>query len=134
MDRLSTSLLQLFTGLGTSAPETVAAPEWRRQFDARGVKGTFVLFEPMLDRYRVLDPLRAGRRQLPAATFDIATALIGLELGAIADEREAFAWDGRAKPLSAWERDHALDSGMREGVAWMFQEVARRIGRTRMRE
>jgi beta-lactamase class D len=134
MDRLSTSLLQLFAGLGTSAPETVAMPRWRRHFDARGVKGTFVLFEPMLDRYRVLDPLRAERRQLPGATFDIATALVGLELGAVADEREVFAWDGRPKPVAAWERDHDLASGMRDGAAWMFQEVARRIGRVGMRE
>ncbi|HSN21658.1 MAG TPA: penicillin-binding transpeptidase domain-containing protein [Usitatibacter sp.] len=134
MDRLSTSLLQLFAGLGASAPETVAMPQWRHHFDARGAKGTFVLFEPMLDRYRTIDPLRAERRSLPAATFDIANALVGLEVGSIADEGEVFRWDGRTKPFEAWERDHALDSAMREGVAWMFQEVARRTGKARMRE
>ena len=134
MDRLSTSLLQLFASLGTSAPETVVAPEWRRHFDDRGVKGAFVLFKPMRERYRVHNALRAERRVLPAATFDIANALVGLEVGSIADENEVFGWDGRTKPLEAWERDHALASGMREGVAWMFQEVARRTGKVRMRE
>jgi beta-lactamase class D len=134
MDRLATSLLSLFSGLGTVTPETVAMPQWRRQFDAKGVEGTFVLFEPLEDRYRVLDAARAGRRFLPAATFEIANALIGLELGSIADEDEVFPWDGRPKPFAAWERDQALASGMRESVAWMFQEVARRTGRARMRE
>ncbi len=134
MDRLSTSLLMLFTGLGTSAAETVAMPQWRRHFDAKGVKGTFVLFEPMQDRYRVLDTARAERRYLPASTFKIPNALIGLEVGSIADENEVFLWDGRPKPVAAWERDHTLDSGMQASVVWMFQEVARRTGKARMRE
>jgi len=134
MDRLATSLLQLFSGLAAPSTETVAVPEWRRHLDAKGVEGTFVLFEPMEDRYRVLDTARAGRRFLPACTFRIANALIGLEVGAIADENEVFHWDGKPKPLAAWERDQTLASGMREGVVWMFQEVARRTGRARMRE
>lgn len=134
MDRLSTSLLALFTGLGASAAETVAMPQWQRHFDAKGVKGTFVLFEPALERYRVLDTARAERRCPPASTFKIANALVGLEVGSIADENEVFHWDGKAKPVAAWERDHTLDSGMRESVVWMFQEVARRTGKARMRE
>lgn len=134
MDRLSTSLLALFTGLGAFAAETVAVPRWQRHFDAKGVKGTFVLFEPLKGRYRVLDSARAERRYLPASTFEIANALVGIELARIADEAEVFAWDGKPKTVASWERDHTLDSGMRESVAWMFQEVARRTGRTSMRE
>ena len=134
MDRLSTSLIALFTGLGASTAEVVATPQWQRPFDAKGVKGTFVLLEPALDRYRVLDTARANRRFLPASTFKIPNALIGLEVGSIADENEVFHWDGRPKPFAAWERDHALASGMRESVVWMFQEVARRTGKARMRE
>lgn len=134
MDRLSTSLLALFAGLGTTEPETLPMPQWQRHFEAKGVKGTFVLFEPMRDRYRVLDPVRAERRRLPGATFDIANALVGLEVGTIADESELFPWDGRAKPSRAWERDHTLGSGMRDGVAWVFQEVARRTGKSLMRD
>ena len=134
MDRLSTSLLALFTGLGASTAETVPAPRWQRHFDAQGVKGTFVLLEPLKDRYRVLDTARAERRYLPAATFDIANALVGLEVGAIADENEVFRWDGKAKPVPPWERDHTLESGLRENVAWMSQEIARRIGKAQMRE
>jgi beta-lactamase class D len=134
MDRLATSLLFLFTSLGATAADTIAMPQWRRHFDAKGVQGTFVLFEPMEERYRVLDPARAQRRFLPASTFKIPSALIGLEVGSIADENEVFHWDGKPKPIPAWERDHTLDSGMRESVVWMFQEIARRTGRSRMRE
>src|SRR5207245_2037292 len=44
----------------------------------------------------------------------------------------ASAADIVARPQ--WQRDHTLASGMREGVVWMFQEVARRTGKSRMRE
>ena len=134
MDRLSTSLLALFTGLAANASETVARPDWQAHFDARGVRGTFVLLEPALDRYSILDEARARQRFLPASTFKIANALIAIEVGAIADEHEVFAWDGKPKLLPAWERDHTLGTGMRESAVWMFQEVARRIGKARMRE
>jgi beta-lactamase class D len=134
MDRLSQSLLQLFTRGSEPAGATIARPEWQAQFSARGVRGTFALYEPTVDRWQVCDEARARERFLPAATFGIALALAGIEEGAIADEHEVFRWDGRPKTRRDWERDHTLGSGIAHGVAWMFQEVARRIGRARMRE
>ncbi len=134
MDRLPNPLLALFANLGAAGVETVARPEWQRHFEARGVKGTFVLFEPGRDRYLVLDEARARRRFLPASTFKIANALIGLEVGSIGDEHEVFRWDGKPKMIPAWERDQTLATGMRHSVVWMFQEIARRTGKSRMRE
>lgn len=134
MDRLSSPLAALFASLAARAPATVARPGWERHFAAHGVSGSCVLFEPFADRHLVLDEGRARRRFLPAETFEIALALVGLETGAITDEREVFAWDGKPKPRGAWERDHTLATGLREGAVWMFQEVARRAGRARMRE
>jgi beta-lactamase class D len=134
MDRLASPLLLLFASLSAGAAQTVAMPQWQAHFDAKGVRGTFVLFEPAQDRYRVLDEARARQRLLPASTIKIANAVIGLELGSIADEAEVFRWDGKPKPVASWERDHTLGSGMRDSVVWMFQEVARRTGKARMRE
>jgi beta-lactamase class D len=134
MDRLSSSLLMLFASLGATAAETVARPDWQQLFDAKGVKGTFVLFEPALDRYSVFNDARARQRFLPASTFKIPNAIIGLDEGSITDENEVFHWDGKAKPVAEWERDHTLDSGMKHSVVWMFQEIARRTGKARMRE
>ena len=134
MDRLPTSLAQLFASLSPGAAETFAAPHWRRHFEARGVEGTFVLFDPARERYHVLDEARARRRFLPGSTFDIPAALVGLEVGSLSDEKEVFRWDGRPKPVASWERDQTLATGMREGAAWMFQQVARRTGKALMRE
>ena len=133
MDRLATSLMLLFAA-GAASAETVVEPSWQRHFGAKGVRGTFVLFEPLQDRYTVVEPARAKQRFLPASTFKIANALIGLEAGSIADEHQVFAWDGKPKLRAEWERDQTLATGMRDSTVWMFQEVARRTGKAAMRE
>ena len=134
MDRLASPLLLLFASLSAGAPDTLARPQWQRHFEAQGVRGTFLLFEPAQDRYLVVNEARARQRFLPASTFKIPHALIGLETGAIADEREVFGWDGKPKLRPAWERDQTLGTAMRESTVWTFQEVARRVGKARMRE
>jgi beta-lactamase class D len=134
MDRLATSLLLLFASGNALGSQVVPRADWQRHFTARGVEGTFVLFEPMRDRLQVWDEARARRGYLPASTFKIPNALIGLETGAIADEHEVFEWDGKPKMFGTWEADHTLGTGMRDSVVWMFQEVARRVGKPRMRE
>lgn len=135
MDRLATPLLLLFASLSASAAEVVDTPQWLRPFAARGIDdATFVLYEPAGDRYRVLDEARARKRFIPASTFKIANALVGLEVGSIADENEVFRWDGKPKPYPEWERDQTLASGMKYSCVWMFQEVARRTGKARMKE
>ena len=134
MERFVSPLLLLFTSLSASAADTAPRPEWQKHFDAKGVRGTFVLFEPAKDRYLVFNEARARSRYRPASTFKIANALIGLEVGSITDENEVFHWDGKPKLRASWERDQTLGSGMRESVVWMFQEVARRTGKQRMQE
>jgi beta-lactamase class D len=134
MDRLASPLLLLFASLGACAAETLNRHDWQRYFDAKGVKGTFVLYQPAKERYSVLDEARAKQRFLPASTFKIPNALIGLEVGSITDENEVFRWDGRPKRMPQWEQDHTLDTGMRDSVVWMFQQIARRTGRAQMKE
>jgi beta-lactamase class D len=134
MDRLSTSLLALFTSWSAAAAQTVERPAWSQAFGAQAVEGSFVLYRPQLDRYDVLDPARARHGYLPASTFKIANALIALDAGTLRDQHEIFRWDGKPKMRRAWERDHTLDSGMRESAVWMFQEIARRTGKARMKE
>ena len=134
MDRFVSPLLVLLASFSASAADTLARPEWQWHFDAKGVRGTFLLFEPAKDRYLVFNEARARQRFIPASTFKIANALIGLEVGSIADENEVFPWDGKPKLRAAWERDQTLASGMRESTVWMFQEIARRTGKQRMKE
>lgn len=134
MKRFAPSLVMMLAAFHAVADETVARPDWKKAFDARQVRGTFVLYEPAEHRYSVLDEKRARHGYLPASTFKIPNALIGLEVGSIRDENEVFHWDGKPKPMKAWEQDHTLATGMSNSVVWMFQEIARRTGKARMKE
>jgi beta-lactamase class D len=134
MDRLASPLLLMFAALSSHAAGTVARHDWKAHFDAAGVRGTFVLYEPALDRFQVHDEARARQDFLPASTFKIPNALIALEEGSIRDENEVFAWDGTPKPRPEWERDQTLGSAMRDSTVWTFQEAARRTGKARMKE
>jgi beta-lactamase class D len=134
MERFVSPLLVLFTSLSAAASDTLSRPDWQKYFDAKGVRGTFVLLEPAKDRYLILNESRARQRFLPASTFKIPNALIGLEIGSITDENEVFRWDGKPKPYATWERDQTLETGMRDSVVWMFQDIARRTGKERMKE
>ena len=70
MDRIPNPLAALFATLGADA-QLVEQPAWHSHFDAKGVPGTFVLWEPLARRYRVADRSRARRRYLPHATFGL---------------------------------------------------------------
>lgn len=92
-----------------------------------------MLYRPDENRHVVCDASRAAQRFLPASTFKIANALIGLETGAVQDEHRITKWDGVTRAVPAWNQDTDLASGMRNSTVWFFQALARRIGASRMR-
>lgn len=134
MDRPVSPLIALFASLSAGAPSTVARPDWESHFASQRVRGTFVLFEPAHDRYQVWDEGRARRGFLPASTFKLPHAVIGLETGAIADAHEVFRWDGKPRLRAVWERDQTFAAALGDSTVWVYQEIARRIGKARMRE
>lgn len=112
------------------AADTVRA-DWARFFDAEGGTGTFVLFDVDAGRTSRLDPDRAARRYLPASTFKVFNALVALETGVVTDPDSVFVWDGETRTVEAWNRDHTLRSGMEFSVVWLYQRIARDVGRER---
>lgn len=134
MDGFVSPLLALFKRSPSDASDLVVRPQWRRHFAASEGDGTFVVFDPSADRRLVHDTSRARSRFIPASTFEIVLALVGIELAIIADGDERFAWDGKPKPRLEWERDQTLATAMQCNAAWVFQSVARRIGREWMGE
>ena len=110
-----------------------ARPDWRRFFDAEGGAGTFVLLDAETDVTQRLDPDRAARRYLPASTFKVYNALVALETGVVTDPDSVFVWDGAEREVTAWNRDHTLRAGMEASTVWLYQRVARRVGRGRYR-
>jgi beta-lactamase class D len=134
MKRFAPTLAVMLAALHAEAARTLPAPQWERHFAFQGVTGTFVLHEPAANRLLAFNESRAAERFLPASTFKIPNALIGLETGAVADEHEVFRWDGKPRRFDAWERDHTLPTAMRDSVVWVFQAIARRVGKPAMGE
>lgn len=113
-------------------------PEWSAMFTKAGVPpGTMLVYDENADTWHVLDAQRARHGYLPASTFKLFNALVALETGAVKDEYELIRWDGKTRgpagsPMTEWNRDNSLASGMRYSTLWFYQEVARRAGEQRM--
>jgi len=109
-------------------------PEFARVFDAAGVHGAFVLYDQANDRYLVHNGARADSGFIPASTFKIFNSLVALEAGAVASEEEVLEWAGVERGWDAWDQDHSMRSAIRVSAVWFYQELARRIGETRMQQ
>ena len=73
------------------------------------------------------DSSRAGTEYVPAFTFKMLNALIGLQHGK-ATTNEIFKWDGKKRSFAAWEKDMTLGEAMQASAVPVYQELARRIG------
>jgi beta-lactamase class D len=105
-----------------------------RYFHDAGAVGTFVLYDSAEGTYRVYDLDRANQRFVPASTYKILNSLIALETGLVSDTVSGFVWDGVERSIPQWNRDHTLASAFEFSVVWVYQEIARDIGESRMRD
>ena len=125
----------LFLSIGANAmPICHEDPRLTKLFDEMQLTGTVAVFDPGANTCLAHDVQRAQKPYLPASTFKIFNAMTALETGVIRDEHETFHWDGKQRDFPDWNRDHDLASGMQYSVVWYYQELARRIGATRMQE
>jgi beta-lactamase class D len=127
-----------------SAARAVAGPSYaadaeeradlKQLFEAQGVAGTFVLYDPAAGRMTTVDRERAARRYVPASTFKIANSLIALETGVVKDESEVIPYGGKPQPFKAWEKDMSMREAIAASSVPIYQEIARRVGLARYRE
>jgi beta-lactamase class D len=125
--------------LSTSSPSPLASPTppaWKDNLELEsyfdGLPGAFVLYDLNDDHYSRYHPEKCAERLLPASTFKIMNALIGLETGVIPDEDYLIKWDGTQHQIASWNQDHSLKTAMQNSVVWYYQELARRVGREKM--
>ncbi len=104
-------------------------------FAQEGVSGTFVLCDVNEKTFVGHNRARAETRYIPASTFKIANALIGLSTGAVGSVDEVLPYNGPAEPfIPEWKADMGLRRAMALSNVPIYRELARRIGLTRMRE
>ena len=70
---------------------------------------------------------RATSPYIPASTFKMLNALIGLQHHKVTTT-EVFKWDGKKRSFAAWEKDMTLGQAMQASAVPVYQELARRIG------
>lgn len=123
--------------LVVGAPPATASPivvrdDLRAVFQRAGTQGTFALYDVSNKRLTVVDTGRAFQRRIPASTFKIANTLIALETGAVSSVDEVLPYGGKPQPFPEWERDMSMREAIKLSAVPIYQEVARRIGLSRM--
>ncbi len=114
----------------TSVQEVAALGKFFRE---QKVVGTFVMLDPESDTLHGWNEARAKQRYIPASTFKIPNALIGLHVGAVANVEEVLPYGGEPQRLKQWEKDMNLREAIVVSNVPVYRELARRIGLERMR-
>jgi len=73
------------------------------------------------------DLSRADQRYIPASTFKMLNALIGIQHHKTSPN-EVFKWDGQKRAFRSWEKDLTLAEAMQASAVPVYQELAHRIG------
>jgi beta-lactamase class D len=99
-----------------------------------GREGCFILQQGGAVAPLVRTGTLCAERVSPCSTFKIPNSLIGLETGVIAGADFVIPWDGVKRDREEWNRDHTLASAIKVSAVWYYQELARRVGASRMQK
>ncbi|HEX5555193.1 MAG TPA: penicillin-binding transpeptidase domain-containing protein [Chitinophagaceae bacterium] len=105
--------------------------EWKKYFAGNGVTGSFMLHNTGLNTFEIYNLGGTQQRFMPVGTFDIMNALTGLETGVISDTNMVIK-DSLGHPVDGVNPDLTMGEAFRRSDVPYFQEVARRVGSTKM--
>ena len=120
--------------LEKKVPVQVYSQEFQRIIDSADVSGSILVFDPQSDTYYSNNFARCDSGFLPASTFKIPNSIIALETGVVENDSTIFRWNGEKRRLPAWEQDLTFRDAFRYSCVPCYQEIARKIGVTRMKE
>lgn len=129
------SLLILILGLGacTSSPEVDVITDLQTLLDEAGMTGNLLIYDETADQYYSNDSKTYQDRNLPASTFKIVNAIIGIETGTV-EPSTVFKWDGQERPMQSWNKDLSLAEAFQVSCVPCFRDLARRIGIAQMQD
>lgn len=105
--------------------------DWASYFKDKGFEGSVMLHNTALNTFEVYNLQGTQNRYSPAATFNIMLALVGLETGVIRDTNMVLR-DSLEQPLPGIDPNETMSRAFRTDDQAYFQEVSRRIGKTKM--
>lgn len=125
----------VYPSIAHASPAFELKPDFAARFNEVGTEGVFAVLRLRDNKLLSTDETRVRRPYVPASTFKVPHALIALETGVVADaDKEIIHWDGQARPIEAWNKDHTLRSAMAVSAVPVYQQIARRIGTERMQK
>ncbi|RLZ10245.1 class D beta-lactamase [Acinetobacter sp. 2JN-4] len=89
--------------------------------------GVFVTYDGQTLQAYGNDLSRANTAFIPASTFKMLNALIGIQHHK-SPPNEVYKWDGKKRAFASWEKDLTLAEAMQVSAVPVYQELARRIG------
>lgn len=108
-------------------------PGLKKFFDDNKVEGCFAIMDNGTGKFDVHNLSRYfDSSYLPASTFKIVNALIGLQTGKISNDSMVIKWDSVKRWNEEWNKDLNMYKAFRISALPYFQEVARRIGKDTM--
>ncbi|WP_147819983.1 class D beta-lactamase [Salidesulfovibrio onnuriiensis] len=114
-----------------TAPKTVAEDTSAQQVERTLSPSCVAVYDLKARQWDVDNNDRASEAFLPASTFKILHTLIALQSSVVTKD-EVFKWDGVKRNYEPWNRDLTLEQAFRHSAIWVFQRIAKRIGKERM--
>lgn len=105
----------------------VIQAEIKHLFDQSQTEGVLVIYDGQKYQSYGNHLERAQTAYIPASTFKMLNALIGLQHKKVTTT-EIFKWDGKKRSFASWEKDLTLAQAMQASVVPIYQELAKRIG------
>ena len=96
-------------------------------FEQAQTQAVFVTYDGIQLKSYGNDLTRAQRAYVPASTFKMLNALIGIQHNKT-NPNEVFKWKGEKRSFTSWEKDMTLAEAMQASAVPVYQELARRIG------
>lgn len=125
------SFILIFSGCH-NRPKVEANNGWKKYYDTYGLEGSFVLYDENKNTYTIYNELQFTTPFIPASTYKICNSLIGLETGIIKDKNFVLRWDS-IRRNTVWDADHDLKTAFKNSTVWYYQEIARRVGKEKMK-
>ena len=109
-------------------------PAFQQILDSANVSGSILVYNPAKGIYYSNDFERCERGHLPASTFKIPNSIIALETGVMEDDSTLIKWDGQKRRFASWEKDLYFRDAFHVSCVPCYQEIARKIGVSRMKD
>ncbi|GAB5417241.1 MAG: hypothetical protein Crog4KO_21070 [Crocinitomicaceae bacterium] len=110
----------------------VIVEDFQAILDSAGLRGAILISDGQTLYSNDYD--WAAKGHLPASTYKIPNSIIALELGVMENDSTISEWDGEPRFMKRWEQDLYLRDAFHLSCVPCYQDVARKIGASRMQE